>query len=201
MPKLDGTHLPSRLAERLADLKAGKEVAARDIKALLSDEQTAAMEAAWTQQQALRRGKRARTKEEEQALGWKTKRDIHIEAYEQALAVANGGVLKELERLQLEATKRQMRIYMAAYSKARDAGKLDLVAQNLANNDLTRAGLGRLDGQVVRFRNKRDQEVWALEEKILERARSELTPEELEQIELWEEHEKAQRDKAKKLSK
>jgi hypothetical protein len=34
MPKLDGTHLPQRLAERLAELKAGKEVAARDVKAL-----------------------------------------------------------------------------------------------------------------------------------------------------------------------
>ncbi len=47
MPKLDGTHLPERLAERLADLKADKEVAARDVKALLSDDQIAAMEAAW----------------------------------------------------------------------------------------------------------------------------------------------------------
>lgn len=69
MPKLDGTHLPSRLAERLADLKAGKEVAARDIKALLNDEQIAAMDAAWAEQQALRKGKRARTKEEEKELG------------------------------------------------------------------------------------------------------------------------------------
>jgi hypothetical protein len=33
MPKLNGTHLPERLTSRLADLKSGKEVAARDIKA------------------------------------------------------------------------------------------------------------------------------------------------------------------------
>jgi hypothetical protein len=52
MPKLNGTHLPSRLAERLADLQAGKEVAARDLKALLNDEQIAAMDAAWAEQQA-----------------------------------------------------------------------------------------------------------------------------------------------------
>ena len=52
MPKLNGTHWPERLAERLADLKADKEVAARDIKALLTDEQIAEMEAAWAEQQA-----------------------------------------------------------------------------------------------------------------------------------------------------
>ena len=46
MPKLDGTHLPQRLAERLADLRAGKEVAARDLNVLLNNEQIAEMEAA-----------------------------------------------------------------------------------------------------------------------------------------------------------
>jgi hypothetical protein len=65
MPRLDGTHLPGRLRERLADLKSGKEVAARDIKALLSDEQIAATDIAWEVQQDLRKKKRARTKEEE----------------------------------------------------------------------------------------------------------------------------------------
>ena len=84
MPKLDGTHLPQRLADRLADLVAGKEVAKRDIEALLNDEQKAAMDAAWQHQQALRKVKRARTKEEVRELGWKTKREIHIEAYENA---------------------------------------------------------------------------------------------------------------------
>jgi hypothetical protein len=34
MPKLNGTHLPERLASRLADLKSGKEVAARDTKSV-----------------------------------------------------------------------------------------------------------------------------------------------------------------------
>jgi hypothetical protein len=53
MPRLNGTHLPGRLAERLANLKSGREAAARDIKALLSDEQVAPMEVA--EQQALRR--------------------------------------------------------------------------------------------------------------------------------------------------
>ena len=70
MPKLDGTHLPQRLAQRLADLRADKEVAARDIRVLLSKDQQAAMDTAWVEQQLLRKGKRARTKEEELALGW-----------------------------------------------------------------------------------------------------------------------------------
>lgn len=145
MPRLDGTHLPGRLAERLADLKAGKEVAARDIRALLSDEQVAAMEAAWAEQQELRKGKRARTKEEEKELGWKTKREIHIEAYERAVKEADDGVLDELERLQREATKRQMRIYMDTMAAALKAGKDEEVAKNLANNALTQAGLNRMD--------------------------------------------------------
>jgi hypothetical protein len=55
MPKLDGTNLPSRLESRLAELRAGKEVAARDIRAPLSDEQIAEMDAAWAAQQELRK--------------------------------------------------------------------------------------------------------------------------------------------------
>ena len=199
MPKLDGTHLPSRLAERLADLKAGKEVAARDIKALLNDEQIAAMDAAWADQQELRKGKRARTKEEERELGWKTKREIHIEAYERAVKEANDGVLKELERLQMEATKRQMRIYMEKMKEALAAGKDERVAENLANNALTRAGLNRMDGQRVWHQNKRDREIWEMEQQIQKKARSEMTPDEIEQLEIWEEHEKALKVRRKKL--
>ena len=55
MPKLDETHMPERLANRLNDLKSGKEVSARDIKALLDDEQVNAMHTAWSEQQALRK--------------------------------------------------------------------------------------------------------------------------------------------------
>lgn len=199
MPKLDGTHLPGRLAERLADLKAGKEVAARDVRALLSDEQIAEMDAAWAEQQELRKGKRARTKEEEKELGWKTKREIHIEAYERALAAANAGILKEFERLQLEATKRQMRIYMDTVKTARTEGKDRVTARNLANNALTRAGLQRLDGQVVGHMSRRDREVWEMEEQILQRARSQMTPEELEQLELLEEYEKAVKERMRRV--
>ena len=201
MPKLDGTHLPERLAERLADLKTDKEVAARDVKALLNDEQIAEMDAAWKEQQALRKVKRARTKEEEQELGWKTKRDIYIEAYEKALSEANDGVLEELERLQLEATKRQMRIYFATLDEALKDGKEKRVAENLANNALTRAGLRRMDGQKVGTEGltRRDRDIREMEEAIMKKAVSEMDEYEREQYELSQAYEKALREKGSKL--
>ena len=201
MPKLDGTHLPQRLAERLADLKADKEVAARDIKALLTDEQIAEMEAAWAEQQALRKVKRARTKEEEQELGWKTKREIYIEAYEKAFNEASDGVLEELERLQLEATKRQMRIYFETLNEALKEGKEKRVAENLANNALTRAGLRRMDGQKVGTEglSRRDREIREMEDAILKKTVSEMDEYEREQYELSQEYEKALREKGSKL--
>ena len=201
MPKLDGTHLPQRIAERLADLKADKEVAARDIKALLTDEQIAEMEAAWAEQQALRKVKRARTKEEEQELGWKTKREIYIEAYEKAFNEASDGVLEELERLQLEATKRQMRIYFETLNEALKEGKEKRVAENLANNALTRAGLRRMDGQKVGTEglSRRDREIREMEDAILKKTVSEMDEYEREQYELSQEYEKALREKGSKL--
>jgi len=201
MPKLDGTHLPQRLAERLTDLKAGKEVAVRDLKALLNDEQIAQMEAAWAEQQLLRKKKRARTKEEEAALGWKSKRDIHIETYERAVAAANDGLVEEFERLQLEATKRQMRIYFETIDEAIKDGKQKRVAENLANNALTQAGLRRMDGQKIGAEGltRRDKEIRAMEDAILKKAVSEMDDYEREQYELSQEHEKALREKGKKL--
>ena len=201
MPKLDGTHLPERLAERLADLKADKEVAARDVKALLNDEQIAEMDTAWKEQQALRKVKRARTKDEERELGWKTKREIYIEAYEIALSEASDGVLEELERLQLEATKRQMRIYFATLNEALKEGKEKRVAENLANNALTRAGLRRMDGQKVGTEGltRRDREIREMEDAIIEKAVSEMDDYEREQYELGQAYEKALREKGSKL--
>lgn len=201
MPKLDGTHLPQRLAERLADLKAGKEVAARDLKALLNDEQIAEMEAAWEEQQLLRKQKRARTKEEEAALGWKTKRDIHIEAYERAVAAANDGVLEEFQRLQEQAEIRGTKIYFDTLNQALKDGKDKRVAENLANNAMTRAGLRRMDGQPIGMQGltRRDREIRAMEDAILKKAVSEMDDYEREQYELSQEYEKALREKSRKL--
>ena len=198
MPKLDGTHIASRLRERLEELREGKEVAPRDLRALLTEKQQVAMDAAWAEQQALRKKKRARTKEEEAALGWKTKRDVHIEAYKAAIAEADAGMVETVEELQRRSEVRQARIYMDTYFKALDEGKTEGVAANIANNELTRNGLSRLDGQGVWHYSKRDREVWEMERQIKERARANMPPEELEQIELMEQHEKTLRETSKK---
>ena len=138
MPKLDGTHLPERLMQRLADLKADKEVAARDVKALLNDEQIAAMDEAWEEQQALRKIKRARTKEEERELGWKTKREIYIEAYENALNEASEDIGDAFKEKLRKAEVRAARIYLDTYFAAIDEGKEPYQADLAANNELKR---------------------------------------------------------------
>lgn len=188
MPKLDGTHLPQRLADRLADLVAGKEVAKRDIEALLNDEQKAAMDAAWQHQQALRKVKRARTKEEVRELGWKTKREIHIEAYENAVKEAEEDVGDAFEDRLRKAEVRAAKIYLDTYFAARDEGKETYQAHLAANNELKRAHLAKVENQQVMAR---DKEVWAMEDAIRAEIRKNMTPEQLEQLEILEEHERA----------
>lgn len=190
MPKLDGTHLPQRLEERLADLKADKEVAARDIKALLSDEQIAAMDAAWEEQQALRKVKRARTKEEERELGWKTKREIYIEAYENALSEANEDIGDALDERLERAEVRAARIYLDAYFSAKDEGKQAYQAHLAANNELKRAHLAKVDVAQTDAMTRRRDEIEAMEDAIRAQIRKNMTPEELEQLEILEEHER-----------
>ena len=190
MPKLDGTHLPDRLAQRLADLKADKEVAARDVKALLSDEQITAMDAAWEEQQALRKVKRARTKEEERELGWKTKREIYIEAYEKALSEANEEIGDALDERLERAEVRAARIYLDAYFAARDEGKDTYQAHSSANNELKRAHLAKVDVAQTDAMTRRRDELDAMEDAIRAEIRKKMTPEELEQLEMLEEHER-----------
>ena len=199
MPKLNKLQIADRLREKLDDLRRSKEVAARDLRALLTDEQIAAMDAAWAAQQALRKPKRARTKEEEQALGWRSKREIQIEVLEQVVNQADEEVLEALMELQYKAEVRQARIYLDGYSKARAAGKSELEAQSIANNDLTRAGLRRVDGKVVGHTNQRDREIWEMECQLKKQLRIKMTAEELEQIELLEEHDRAWAKKGKQM--
>jgi len=190
MPKLDGTHMPERLAERLADLKAGKEVAAKDIRALLSDEQVEAMNAAWAEQQELRKGKRAKTKEEEKELGWKSKREVHIEAYEMALAAADAGLADALAERQDRSESRAAKIYLDAYFAAHDEGSDKHQAHAAAQNKLKQAHLAAVDNERV---SARDRDVRAKEEALRAQIRKSMTAEELEQLELLEEHEAAVR--------
>ena len=201
MPKLDGTHITERLKERIAKLKNGEEVAARDLRALLTEEQTAALDAAKKAQQDLKKAKRARTKEEEKALGWKSIREIHIEALEAALKEAEDDELDAWEKRLRDAEIRQARIYFETLDKEMTAGKDLQTAKNKANNDLTRAGLRRLDGQIVGHLNKRDKEISELEAALIQQATDELDDYEKEQLELLKAHNKAVEENRKKRSK
>lgn len=201
MPKLDGTHITERLKERIAKLKNGEEVAARDLRALLTEEQTAALDAAKKAQQELKKAKRARTKEEEKALGWKSIREIHIEALEAALKEAEDDELDAWEKRLRDAEIRQARIYFETLDKEMTAGKDLQTAKNKANNDLTRAGLRRLDGQIVGHLNKRDKEISELEAALIQQATDELDDYEKEQLELLKAHNKAVEENRKKRSK
>lgn len=186
MPKLDDTHTISRLQKRLEELKQGIEVAAIDFRAVLTQEQYDAYERAWAQQQALRKGKRPRSKAEEQAFGWKSKNDVRIETLNAALADAWENADTVWKKKLFDAEVRQGRIYFDAFNQAIADGKDDQSSKRFANNELTRAGLRRLDGQVVRSLSPRDAEIRRSEELIIARIRSKMSDEELEQIALSE---------------
>jgi soluble cytochrome b562 len=203
MPKLDGTHIADRLKRRLDELLRGEEVHARDKKNLLNDQQVAAMDAAWAEQQMLRKQKRARNKAEEIELGWKSKRDIHIEALTQALHAAQEGELAAWRKKMHDADVRQGRVYFDEL-KAQTAKGIDAAtAKTRANNALTRSGLKRLDGVMIGTQglNKRDREIRDLEDAILQKNESELDDYEREQLELLREHEKAVLENRKKRGK
>ena len=201
MPKLDGTHIAERLKERIAKLKNGEEVAARDLRALLTDEQTAVLDATKKAQQELKKARRARTKEEEKELGWKSIREIHIEALEAAFKDAEDDELDAWEKRLRDAEIRQARIYFETLDKEMNAGKDLQTAKNKANNDLTRAGLRRLDGQIVGHLSKRDKEISELEVALIQQATDELDDYEKEQLELLKAHNKAVEENRKKRSK
>jgi hypothetical protein len=200
MPKLDGTQIADRLQGRLEEMRRGKEVAARDLRALLTAEQQAAMDAAWAEQQELRKKKRARTKEEEVALGWKSKRDIHIDALIAALREALANELAAWKKRLLDAEVRQGRVFFDELSKQVEDGVDMQTAKARANNAVTRAGLRRLDGQLIGTQGltPRDREIRAIEDAILQKAESELDDYEREQLELLREHEKAVLENRKK---
>ena len=185
-----------RIQKRIHQLELGEEVAVKDIKALLNAEQQQQLADALAAQAALKKSKRARTDEEKQALGWKSIREVRLDVLRAALNAANDGLLADYERRLKEKEIRQADIYLREYSKAREAEKSVFAAQGAANNALTRAALPRIHGQAVRSMSKRDIEVCALEAQLKERIRSEMTAEELDDLdvlEVVERHEKKPR--------
>jgi len=192
MPKLNITHLPQRLKERLEKLERGEEVDKKDIKALLDDEQIERMEQAWSKQQALRKiHKPPKTSEEANKIGWKTIREVRIEIYKQAIEEAEGGLLDGIRKLKADSEVKAAKVFMDAWSGAVKDGKPSLSAQSAGNIALTRAGLRQ--GEVIA--SKRDKEVWAMEDALRKQFESEMTKEEKEQLALLKEHEKASQKK------
>ena len=186
MPKLNTEQLMERIQKRIHQLELGEEVAAKDIKALLSTEQQQQLVDALAAQAELKKNKRARTDAEKQALGWKSIREVRLDVLSSALNAAEDGLLADYERRLREKEIRQADIYLREYSDARKADKGVFVAQGAANNALTRAAVPRIDGQAVRSMSKRDREVFAVEAQLKERIRSEMTAEELEQLDMLE---------------
>ena len=193
MPKLNKIQIAERLHSMHESLRAGKEVAARNLKALLSDEQNTILESAWAEQQALRKLKRARTKEEQTALGWKSKREVQIEIIERALEKEADLTLETAEQKQHDTEIRQARIFLAAYFAARGEGKADGVAWNKANNALTQAKLPRLDVANGTSINSRDGEVRAMEAALKQRIEASMTDDEREQLALLRDTERVER--------
>ena len=143
MPKLDATHLRGRIQRRLEQLEAGKRVAAKDIRAVLTAEQQIQLDSEWREQQLLRKQKRARTENEQVELGWKTKSEVMISVLKQALVVAEDGELEALEEKIKRKEVRQARIYFDALKEAEQKGKTGQAARDYADNALVRVGLRR----------------------------------------------------------
>jgi hypothetical protein len=200
VPKLNTEQLMERLERRIHQLELGEGIAAKDIKALLSAEQQQQLVDALAAQVELKKNKRARTDAEKQALGWKSIREVRLDVLRSALKAANDDLLADYQRRLREKEVRQANIYLREYSDARKADKSVFAAQGAANNALTRAALPRVDGQDVNSMSQRDREVFAVEAQLKERIRSEMTAEELEQLDMLEgveRHEKTPR-KARK---
>lgn len=172
MPKLDDTHLAQRITEQIKRLEEGQDLILRDVKAVLSDAALVQVEADWQTQQQLRKGKRARGDEERAALGWLSKRDLYLNALKADLKLARANTVAAFKKKVQDANVRQARIYFDALNQAEKDGKTGFSAKSFANNELTRAGLRRMDGADSGYNDKRDREVKEMEEALREQLKT-----------------------------
>lgn len=168
MPKLNDIQLAERLRKRIAELEAGVEIAAKDVRALLTDTQQQQLEAALENQSKIRALKPAKSKEQKKASGWKTKRELRIEAFKQALAELEGNELEALQKLLLKKEARRSRVYLDAFVKERSKGVSRNQAESRANDALTRAHLRRYDDVGMGIIGKRNKEMEDLEKSLLD---------------------------------
>ena len=187
MPKLNTLQIEDRIDDYYRRMRDGEEVAIRDIKAILNwvdGSLTQWMDDEWEQQQQLRKKKRARTEEEKAALGYKTKKDIQLEALNKARDTVSQQLLKNLEADLAAKELRQARVFLDGFEAAKKNHKSFDSAFAFANNELTRAGLPRVDGVTVGGLSERDREVWAIEDALEEQFYNEATAEEREQYDM-----------------
>ena len=187
MPKLNHFQITSRLEARLAELENGVEIEARDIKVLLTDEQNELLDRLWDEQQLIRTTHNTKAKAEADGLVWKTKKEIRIDVYKQAIAEANNNALDEILKEQEASEVRAAKIFMDAYCEALDKDKDGMVAGNIA---LVRNRFKRIDNETRRLGlNERDKEILAMENAIKDRIIKEMSADEFEQYQLAQEHE------------
>lgn len=186
MPKLNHIHIIERLQNRIEQLENGEALEARDINALLDPIQQNQLKDAWAEQQSIRKSHKTKAAAENAGLTWKSIRDVRLDVYRQALNDAFDNFEDDFEQLKHDKEVRAARIFMDAYCEAEKAGRDGISAGNIA---LTRAGLKQ--PEVSRDLEPRDKEVQKMEAELERRIRANLTPDELEQLELLEEHDRA----------
>jgi len=187
MPKLDHFQTLERLQARLADLENGVEVEARDIKVLLTHAQNQSLHKLWDEQQAIRKTHKTKSQAEADGLVWKTKKEIRIDVYRQAVADSKASALDEIRKEQARSEARAARIYMDAYIKAKDEGRDPVSAANIA---LVRNGFNRTDNVIRRAGlNKRDKEIMDMEDAIKAEITRNMTAEKFEQYQLLNDYE------------
>jgi hypothetical protein len=188
MPKLTQSNVVERLQKRIEQLEQGEPLEARDINALLTGEQQKTLSDAWAEQQSIRKVHRTKASAEKVGLLWKTKTDVRLDVYRQALAEAMECLPNAIEDQLFQQEVRGARIALDAYFKAKDADKNGWTA---ANNALRRAGLNRIDGITQVVGSERDRQVWAMEEELRLKIEKEMTDDEREQHELLAEYERS----------
>ncbi len=188
MPKLDISHRISRIINRIEQLERHESIEAREINALLTKEQQAQLKSAWSEQQAIRKHYKIKQKAEQDAVVWKTIREVRLEIYRQALAELNASLDIGMEELKHQREVKAARIFLDAYFKASDEGKDPMSAANIA---LRRNHFQPLTSNTnSRSLNARDKEIREMEERLRAKHESEMTDEEREQWAMLREIEK-----------
>lgn len=184
MPKINNVHRLDRLKERLAQIERDEDVDIRDINNLLEKEQEQRLKDLWTDEQAKRKNKLYKKEE------WKTKRDFRITVLKDAISQIDNNLLGELEQLQHQAEVKAARVFMDAYTEAKENNKNALSKANIA---LQRAGFRPIDRRVNSI-SQRDREIREVEELLKKRILDAMTKEEREQYELLKETELAEKN-------